>query len=52
MIDFAHDMLGVAVRAVSVFGLSSAAICGLWVVGCGLWVVGCGHAVSCSRALG
>ena len=32
MIDFAYDMLGVAVRAVSVFVLSSAAICGLWVV--------------------
>ena len=45
MIDFAHDMLEVAVRAVSVFGLSSAAICGLW-------VAGSGHAVSCSRAVG
>ena len=32
MIDFAYDMLGVAVRAVSVFVLSSAAVCGLWVV--------------------
>ena len=30
MIDFAYEMLGVAVRAVSVFGFWSAAICGLW----------------------
>ena len=40
MIEFAYDTLWVAVRAVSVFGFWSAAICGLWVVGCGLWVVG------------
>ena len=32
MIDFAYEMLGDAVRAVSVsvFGFWSAAICGLW----------------------
>ena len=30
MIDFAYDMLGVAVRAVSVFVFWSAAICALW----------------------
>ena len=32
MIEFAYDTLWVAVRAVSVFGFWSAAICGLWVV--------------------
>ena len=30
MIDFAYDMLGVAVMAVSVFDFWSAEICGLW----------------------
>ena len=30
MIEFAYDTLWVAVRAVSVFGFWSAAICGLW----------------------
>ena len=30
MSDFAYEMLSVALRAVGVFGLSSAAICGLW----------------------
>ena len=50
MIEFAYDTLWVAVRAVSVFGFWSAAICGLWVVGCGLWVVGCGlWVVGCGR---
>ena len=30
MIDFAYEMLEVALRAVSVFVFWSAAICGLW----------------------
>ena len=30
LIDFVYEMLGVALRAVSVFGFWSAAICALW----------------------
>ena len=39
MIDFAYDMLGVAVRAVGAFVFWGSLICGLWVVGCGEWGV-------------
>ena len=43
MIDFAYEMLGIALRAVGVFAFWGGLICLLW---------GGGHAVSCGRAVG
>ena len=43
MIDFAYEMLGIALRAVGVFVFWGSLICLFW---------GSGHTVSCSRAVG